>query len=396
MFKLNNLQRLKISFLLFGMMFFYGIEQVFMNKYLHNNAARGYVTMFFIMSMVVFDVPAGVIADRFGRKLCMLLAAVAQATSVVVLGLSNSLLIYLLGCVLFGLFIALLNGASQALLYDWLASQFQTKLYAKHQGSIYAFFLIGAAIANFASGFIARTLGLRSTYFLSVIPALLAFMILLGLKESALTRKASFEWFSHLSEVLQEIGQHKRILVYALRFTAAAITLMTIGEFGQVYLLSFGISTITLGAAWAITALFAACGRYTAHYFQAHARNFIAVYCFILALFVSSHHLLGIALFWLVYGLNESISNVAETEIQDETTAPLRATTFSVISVIGNIIAIPIVYLFTKYYVHHGIGAANQMIAITMIVVLLLTIVVRQPPVADSERRPQRAITERL
>lgn len=382
----GTLTRLRIAHLLFGMMFFYGIEQIFLNKIIGNDAARGYTTVVFVASLLVFDIPTGIIADRIGRRKSMLAACVVEIVSLVVLGMSTSLTFYLAGTVLFGLYVALINGASQALLYDWLASRNKTKLYAKYQGSIYALFLIGAGLANILSGYIVKFWGLRSPYFLSVIPGgILAFIIIYGIHEPAIKKPASAGWYSHLGEVIGEIRNHRGILVFSLRLITAIIMFTTIGEFGQIYMLSFGITTVALGIFWAINAGFAAGGRYLAHYAQDYPRLFIAVYCLVLASFTLTQRMYGIGIFWLIYGLTEAFANISETEIQHATSSHIRATTFSVISFVGNAIAIPIILFYTSYYVKHGIFAANKLIIYLVVAVLLATLLINDKKLFDNE-----------
>jgi len=52
----------------------------------------------------------------------------------------------------------------------------------------------------------------------------------------------------------------------------------------------------------------------------------------------------------------------------------MRATLFSTVSFAGNLIAIPIVFLFNHLYVHGSIFAANRLMAIIAICVLMATI----------------------
>src|SRR5664279_5529627 len=98
------LGRLKIAHLFLGMMFWFGIEQLFLNKYLGTSSARGYVTGTFMLSMILFDVPSGIIADKFGRKRVIIAACGVQIAAVITLGFSSSLGQYLVGTALYGIF----------------------------------------------------------------------------------------------------------------------------------------------------------------------------------------------------------------------------------------------------------------------------------------------------
>jgi MFS family permease len=372
--KHRTLRRLQLAHLLFGMMFWYGIEQLFLDKYLGSSSARGIVTIVFTLSVLIFDVPCGILADRFGRKTALLVGCAAQTIGLIVLGTSSSIEQYLLGCVLFGLFISLMNGAAQALLYDHLQLNSLSNTYAKQQGTVYAMFLIGAGIANLASGFIAHHFGLRMPYFLSLIPSILSFIILLPIFEPPLT-KAATKWYLQFRTAGREILSHPRIMLFGLQFVVSEVILLTIGEFGQVYLLHFDVSTIALGLLWSLVALFAAFGRLFAHHMHKWPRTTIIVYCVVLGIFAVLHSWLGIIAYLVLYGYNEALSNVSETEIQDETSSDIRATLFSTVSFFANLIAVPAILAFTRLYVDHSIFRADASIIIVAIPVLLVTVV---------------------
>jgi MFS family permease len=358
------------------MMFFYGIEQLFLDRYLGNRSARGYATIVFALSLLVFDVPTGIIADKIGRKVCLVAAVVIQALALVVLGVSSSLGVYLLGIALFGLQMGMFNGAAQALLYDWLADNNKTKLYAKHQGAMYARFLIGAGIANIASGLIAHTWGLRTAYFASIIPSLLALVVITRLREPVFEKSSDSIWYAHAGEALRTLRKHPVIIRYTLFSIAASIVLYTIGEFGQVYLLHFDISTITLGILWSVVAVFAAAGRTGAHFMQRRVEILIGAFCVGLVVFnFTQGYLIGIGIFCIMYGLNEALANVAESEVQHNTPSHMRATMLSLVNCAGNLFSIPVVLLFTVYNTHHGILAANRLIVIGVVLLLVVTIV---------------------
>lgn len=369
----STLRRLQIAHLLFGMMFWYGIEQLFLNRYLHTDSARGYLTVAFTVSVLIFDIPCGILADKFGRKKALLVGCIAQTIGLVILGSSDSLTQYIIGSILFGLFISLMNGAAQALLYDHLQLNHLAHTYSRQQGSVYAMFLVGAGIANLASGFMAHSLGLRAPYYLSVIPSVLSLIVLLPIAEPPLGKEAA-KWYAQLQDVVREIKSRPRIVLFGTQFIVSELILLTIGEFGQVYILSFHVSTIALGIIWSAVALFAALGRFYAHRMHRWPRITIALYCLVLALFAYVHSWIGIVLFWIMYGYNESLSNISETEVQDETRSEIRATLFSSVSFIGNIIAVPGIFLFNHLYINHSIYTANTAIIVVSIAVLLVTI----------------------
>lgn len=369
---LSTTAKLCVASLFFGLLFWYGIEQLFLNKIIGNPAARGYVTIIYTATLLLLNVPAGILADRWGRKKALILGAIIQTVSSFIMGASHLLVTYLVGAAILGVHASLLNGAAQALLYDDLASEGRAKQYARQQGKVYACFLLGAGIANLLSGIIASKLGLRLPYYLSIISGLLALSLVLTLSEPALKKQAVIHWYRHMGDMLREIKINRLIIILFLQFMIATSVLSTIGEFGQIYILSFGVSTIALGVLWAIDAGFAAMGRFFAHFLQSKPFFMIGLYCTALIMLVTLHSIIGIALFWIVYGLNEALFNVIETEVQHATSSQVRATTISAMSFGGQAVTIPIVLWFTQHYTAHGILSAYRSMAILAVVGLLI------------------------
>ena len=85
--KLDSRLRLKIAHLFLGMMFWYGIEQLFLNKYLGTASARAYLTMIYAATVLVLDIPGGILADKIGRRRTILIACVVEVVSVIILGI---------------------------------------------------------------------------------------------------------------------------------------------------------------------------------------------------------------------------------------------------------------------------------------------------------------------
>jgi MFS family permease len=67
-FKLSTINCLRLNHLFLGMMFFFGIEQLFLNTIIGGASSRGYVVIVYVASVLVFDIPTGMLADKYGRK----------------------------------------------------------------------------------------------------------------------------------------------------------------------------------------------------------------------------------------------------------------------------------------------------------------------------------------
>ena len=73
--------------------------------------------------IVMSEIPTGAVADRFGRRVSLALAAAVLSVSMFIYGVASSYLVILLSNLAWGLAFTLRSGADVALLYDSLKDQ---------------------------------------------------------------------------------------------------------------------------------------------------------------------------------------------------------------------------------------------------------------------------------
>jgi MFS family permease len=66
----------------------------------------------------IFEVPSGVLADRWSRRGVLVLASVAAISSVVIRGLSQNVATYMVSAFFLGLFFAMQAGTFESIVYD--------------------------------------------------------------------------------------------------------------------------------------------------------------------------------------------------------------------------------------------------------------------------------------
>lgn len=353
--------------MMLGMMFWYGIEQLFMDKILLDPNVRALTTTVFVATLLVLDIPGGIIADRFGRRKTIIFGALLQLIGIFIMGVSTAVPAFLLGVFFYGMYWSLCNGAAQAMMYDHLVSIDKHTEYARHQGSAYAYSYISAGIANILSGVVAHFFGLRAPYVLSLIPSLLALAFAVSLTE---TRHHSSGKLPKLAtypkQVIATIRRSPIAGIYGLQIIFGVFVFMTICEFGQILLLSYDITAIQLGILWAIDAGLVAAGLHHAHRFQRWPWQTTMIYAVVLTVFALFQGPIGIVLFMLVYTGTEIVHNVSETELQHATKSSIRATILSSTNFIGNLLALAMIWLFNSLLQSNGIHTANRTVALVM------------------------------
>lgn len=145
----------------------------------------------FMLWVFLLEIPTGVIADRFGRKLSLLLGSLMVSFTVILYGSLPRFEIFLLGEFLFAVAIALFSGADDALLYDSLKEIGQEKESKKIFGRAYSFRLFGMLISAPIGSFLASRLGLNFPMILSAIPFFLAGLVAWTIKEPVVHQETS-------------------------------------------------------------------------------------------------------------------------------------------------------------------------------------------------------------
>lgn len=86
------------------------------------------------ITLFLAEIPSGYFADRLGRKKSILLGAVLELASVVVLYTATNYGLLLVAHILIGLGTAFISGADSALLYDTLLELEREKEYTRIDG----------------------------------------------------------------------------------------------------------------------------------------------------------------------------------------------------------------------------------------------------------------------
>ena len=105
-------------------------------------------------SIFFAEIPTGILADKFGRKLSMILALSFQLVGEIFFLFAQNYLHFIFISIIAGIGFAFQSGCSQALVYDTLKEDDREKEMKKSTGLIGAFYQTGHLIGAFASSLI--------------------------------------------------------------------------------------------------------------------------------------------------------------------------------------------------------------------------------------------------
>lgn len=139
----------------------------------------------FWLVMVLAEVPTGAIADRWGRRLSLLLGAIGFAAAVFIFGISTTYWWLLLSYLIWGVAMTLSSGADTAFLYDTLVALGRASEFSRVLGRARAAEMAAGLAGALAGAPMAAATNLSFPIIVSAGIALLGATILLRCKEPA-------------------------------------------------------------------------------------------------------------------------------------------------------------------------------------------------------------------
>lgn len=334
----------------------------------------------FSATMLISAVPLGAIADRIGRKYVLFAGALGQGFSCFLLFFSDSMWLFLLSQILFGLFISMVDDADQALLYDLMKEVGQQEKYSYVIGNVQSYSLFSMALCFIVGGYIGK-LDLGYPFLLSAVFFVLAAVVALIIKEPKLQvlgeQKGVRPGFTSQMRDMVSLFKNNRRFVWMMGMYAILITIMQLSIWlNQFYMLELGLPADWFGYLFATMTLLAAIvSRLTTKiekFLGTRNTLFLIPLLLVLSLFlmgsvVTVWGLLFIAMQQISKGIYVPIfSNYSNLQIPSH----LRATALSTKSFLGNLIFIvitPVIGLFIDHSFRY------TMIGLS-VVVLLITV----------------------
>jgi len=183
---MNNITKLKLVYFFKSLFFFAPIITLF---YLSRNLDLFQIVSLeaaLIISVLVMEVPTGMLADKIGRKWSLVFHTILYITGNIIIIYSHHYYLFIFSQILFGIAIAFGSGAVEALIYDSLKEEKKESQMSKTWGLIGSYSLSGTLVAVLVGGYVARFQTKESfvtLLWLYVIGACIAFVISLFVKE---------------------------------------------------------------------------------------------------------------------------------------------------------------------------------------------------------------------
>lgn len=201
------------------------------------------------LSTVLFEVPTGIVTDRYGKRLSLFMALVGQAAALFLLVFGRSFALLLLSYALWGFASSFESGTTDAFVYDTLAEMGREERYRRIRGRIMALMILAAALGSVGAGYLGE-LNLALPIFATGVIACLLLPLVLFLREPQVSiARAPSHWL-HLREAAQFLKEDPFVVLLILYPAVMETAIWALYMFYQPLLRSFGISIRGIGYAY--------------------------------------------------------------------------------------------------------------------------------------------------
>jgi MFS family permease len=204
------------------------------------------------LSFFVLEIPSGYIADKWGRKFCLVIGGCVWVVSWLIYCTQATFQWFILAEILTGMAGSLISGADTALTYDTLLQLGRSQEYRKFEGKLIAIAGISEAICGLIGAFIAQYNLLYPFYLQTVC---LVFYCILATK--LVEPQHQLLEPSHQPQNLWSIVKNCLVINPSIRWLILFSSTFSVATFlivwlSQSYLSSYNVSTTLFGIMWVI------------------------------------------------------------------------------------------------------------------------------------------------
>ncbi len=218
------------------------------------------------LSVAVFELPSGYMADMIGRKKSLVLGSVLGIIGYAIYSAGDGFYYFLVAEITLGLGGSCISGSDSALLYDSLAAENQSHRYLQYEGRITSLGNFAETAAAICGGAIAALISYRGVYIGQTIVAALALPASLLLIEPERKKLQGIARIQQLFSICSHaLIQDKKLSATILISSAIGTSTLCMAWTAQVFFISNGLDELSITPLWVILNLTVALVAAVAH-----------------------------------------------------------------------------------------------------------------------------------
>ena len=292
------------------------------------------------LTVALFEVPSGYLADLFGRKACIVFSTIFSFVGFLFFCFFSGFYYFLIAQILVGFAGSLISGSDSALIYDTLLQTNNKDDYAKIEGRNYAIGNFSEATAGIFGGFLAVSsiylpVYVQTAFIFLSIP--IAFTLVEPEIKNITSSKNSLQSiFILVKSTLLESSKLRWLIVYS---SAMGVATLSMAWFSQPFFIAIDLPLVLFGIFWALLNFSSGISSYNSHYFSNKFNYKNLIYFSVimsLSFFLLGFSIISYGLFFIfiIYFLRGIVTPILRNEINKITSSNIRATVLSVRSFI--------------------------------------------------------------
>ncbi|MGG3622109.1 MFS transporter [Bacillus gobiensis] len=327
-----------------------------------------YTEIIFAVTVVLLELPTGIIADKWGRKKMIVLSTILEGSMFLILLFATEFWQFAIAVFLAGIARSASSGSENALLYDSLLETGQERTFEKYLGRLNVCDFSAIILAALSGSYLASRYAFELNYWISVVSMIVSVCVSLLLVEPVIKSKSdeSIKIKEYLTASLHFFRKHPSVCLVLLSGMVTGAAISFIDEFWQLYLNRLEIPVLYFGLFSAVIMIVRLPGNILAHAIKQRFRyrtilsgvtTAFAIGLFYVSMIMDYTSLLAIFFICLISGIIEPITT---GYLHHRIDSSMRATMDSFQSLGLNavliILGLGFGYFSSKYDVFGGFG----------------------------------------
>ena len=367
--------KLLLVYQIFGSMMFLGPVFILFLQEKFSLSEAILLQSIFTVSTGIFEVPAGVFADRFGKKLSLLIAEALGVVVITLYAVATEFWQYVVLEVLIGFSLSLTSGTVSAYLYDTLLSLSLEDNFKKIWGNMLSKAMLSGAFAGVMGGFLA-TFSYELTFYATSATAAIAFVVALFLKEPKIKKEEGKK--SLIKEASIKLLKIKEVRDMVTLSTLIFIANQVLFNIYQPYWKLSGIDLAWFGVIFASFQVVSGYGSKFAHKFErvfGLKKGLWVLMLIVLASIFLLGNIVAIYSFAFIY-LQQFVRGIRPILIEDfihkKVDSKERTTAMSLISLVNKIAYFPAILMLSMLTKSYELVVVINIIGATFAILALM------------------------